>query len=164
MNGNVNIRTVYLADFPQHIELIAGWAFNTWGRYNAAYTLEKRIESFTMHAGKVRLPMTLLALDAADKPIAMASLREDDGLHDGSGPWLGSVYTVPEYRSRGLGRHMCRAIETEAQTLGFKKIFLLTYENSLPDWYKKQGWLVIGANNCHGNPVTVMERRLETAR
>lgn len=45
--------------------------------------------------------------------------------------------------------------------LGFKILYLLSYESTLPQWYAKLGWDEIGVDNCHGNPVNVMQIELD---
>lgn len=153
----MDLKIVYLADHPKHVPVCATWAFNTWGKYNSLYTLEKRLDSFTQHCNKGQLPLTILAVDEAGRPIGMASLRANDGVRPELSPWLGSVYVDPAFRSKGIGARLVNAIHTIAQELGFKAIYLLTYEDTLPKWYEGFGWEELGLDVCHGNPVNVMQ-------
>lgn len=154
-NGTSNF--VYLGEVKQLVGLCAWWAFKTWGKYNRAYTFTKRIESFTEHCNLGKIPLTVLYLNQDGLPLGMASLRSNDGIRPDIGPWLGSVYVDPSVRRLGIGAKLVKEIERKAKELGYEKIFLLTYEETLPNWYLKLGWKETGEDVCHGNPVTVME-------
>lgn len=153
----MDFRLVYLSDHRQLVPVCASWAFDTWGKYNASYTLDKRIESFTQHCNKDQIPLTILALNEDGVPIGMASLRSNDGIRPDLSPWLGSVFVDPPFRSRGIATRLVQEIGNIARGLGFKSIYLLTYEETLPRWYATLGWDERGVDVCHGNPVTVMQ-------
>lgn len=150
-------RMVYLSELPQYVGLCAWWAFKTWGKYNPSYTLTKRIESFASHCNQSEIPLTILYLNKEGQPEGMASLRKNDGIRPDAGPWLASVYVEPNARRKGLGSWLVRQIQNKARELEYEKIYLLTYEQTLPKWYTQLGWKTIGQDVCHGNPVTVME-------
>lgn len=98
----MQFKIVYLADNRDFVSTCASWAFDTWGRYNPSYSLEKRIASFSQHCHRDQIPLTVVALDDQGKPVGMSSLRANDGIRDDLTPWLGSVYVAPAYRSKGL--------------------------------------------------------------
>lgn len=153
------IELVYLSDHTRFLQLCAVWAFKTWGRYNKDFTLEKRIESFKQHSQKNQIPLTILALDDG-RAIGMASLRPNDGIRPDLTPWLGSVFVDPLLRSRGLGQLLVDEICKIAKELGYPRVYLLTYEDTLPSWYSRFGWQAISRDYCHGHSVTVMEIEL----
>lgn len=157
LNGPDAARIVYLSELSQLVGLCAWWAFKTWGKYNPSYTLTKRIESFAQHCNTEQIPLTVLYLNEDGLPLGMASLRDNDGIRPDLSPWLGSVYVDTLYRGKGIGARLVREIENIARQLGHETIYLLTYEESLPDWYTRLGWKEIGKDSCHGNPVTVMQ-------
>ena len=47
------------------------------------------------------------------------------------------------------------AIE-KAQQMGFEKLYLFAFDKTIPDYYQRLGWNVIGSDNFKGHPVTVM--------
>lgn len=157
LNGESAANFVYLAELKHLVGLCAWWAFKTWGKYNSAYTFTRRVESFTRHCNLDEIPLTVLYLDDEGLPLGMASLRLNDGIRPDIGPWLGSVYVDPSVRARGIGAKLVREIERKARALGYLKIYLLTYEDTLPAWYAGLGWKTIGIDVCHGNQVTVMQ-------
>lgn len=155
----MKIKLHYLADKPELIPICAAWAFSAWGKYNPAVTTQNRIESFQKHCNKKSAPLTIIAMDG-NKAIGMASLRENDGIRQDLSPWLGSLYVHEDSRNQGLGEQLIREVNRKAAELGFKEIYLLTYEESLPNWYGSLGWQEIGKDVLAGNPVTVMKINL----
>lgn len=147
----------YLADHVDLVPTCASWAFNTWGKYNPSYTIDKRIASFNQHCNKDQIPLTILAHGVTGVPIGMSSLRSNDGIRPDLSPWLGSVYVDPPFRNKGVASQLVQEIHRIAKDLDFPKIYLLTYEDTLPNWYAKLGWTDIGTDVCHGNPVNVMQ-------
>ncbi len=157
LSGCDRPRIVCLEEITQFVGLCAWWAFKTWGKYNPSYTLTKRIVSFAQHCNSDRIPLTFLYLSEEGQPLAMASLRENDGIRPDIGPWLGSVYVDPHARCQGIGSRLVREIQNKARELGYESIYLFTYEDTLPAWYSRLGWSEIGKDSCHGNDVTVMQ-------
>lgn len=153
-------KIVYLADHRELVTTCATWA----GKYNSSYTLDKRIVSFGQHCNKDRLPLTILALNHENIPMGMSSLRPNDGIRPDLSPWLGSVYVEPAFRNNGIAAQLVQKIHSIAQELGFGRIYLLTYEDTLPAWYSRLGWTEIGKDVCHENPVSVMQIELDEAR
>ena len=154
-----NVKLTYLADTPALVPLCAQWAFDTWGKYNSAYTLEKRIESFKQHCNKDQIPITFLAW-ADEQVVGMASLRVTDGIRQDLSPWLGSLYVDDTFRGQGIGEQLIAAVKHKALMLGEQQIFLLTYEKSLPAWYASLGWQMVGDDTLFGNPITIMSSAL----
>lgn len=153
------IELVYLSDNTRFLQLCAVWAFKTWGRYNHEFTLEKRVESFKQHSQKKQIPFTILALDDG-RAVGMASLRPNDGIRPDLTPWLGSVFVDPLLRNKGIGQLLVEEVCRLAKELGYPKVYLLTYEDSLPSWYSRLGWRTISRDVCHGHSVSVMEIEL----
>lgn len=149
----------YLADRPDLIQTCAEWAFGAWGRYNAAATLEKRVESFQQHCNKTSIPLTLLAMQSHTL-VGTASLRENDGIRSDLRPWLGGLYVDKDSRGAGVGEKLISAIKSAAHSLGHQELYLLTYEASLPQWYGSLGWKEIGKDELFGSPVTIMKTKL----
>lgn len=155
----MNINIAYLRDYPQHLQLVAQWIFNEWGHYNPGSTLDKAISKLTDHLNKDSLPMTFIALEN-DQPVGTCSLRNNDGIRPDLTPWLGSLYVEPNFRGRGIGEKLIHTVINKAQNMKFQKLYLLAFDPTLPNWYRKLGWQGIGADVLNGYPVTVMERAI----
>lgn len=86
-NQNLTIRL--LADCKQHIPYLAAIHYEQIAKHWVPHaSIERSTESLIKHVHKNTLPLTLVALKG-DKPVGMASLRENDGIsritHPGSG-------------------------------------------------------------------------------
>jgi N-acetylglutamate synthase-like GNAT family acetyltransferase len=150
---------LYLADNPLCNDQCAEWAFDAWGKYNQENDLAKRAESFKKHQNKDALPLTLLA-KVDGKFVGMASLREADGVHEELKPWLGSLYIDRAYRSKNIGERLIDATKKKAREMGYKELFLLTFEETLPDWYQTLGWTEVMRDTFKGNPIIIMKTPL----
>lgn len=101
------------------------------------------------------LPCALIALDG-DKPVGMCSLQVNDGIRPDLLPWLGDLCVAPAYQNRGIGKQLVSAALDKAQALGFENLYLFAFEESLIEYYHKQGWRTIGNDLYEGHPVIVM--------
>ena len=114
------------------------------------------IDNLNLHLNSESLPLTFVALED-DTPIGMCSLRENDGIRTDLMPWLGSLVVISEYQNRGVGGLLIQTTIEKAQQMGFDKLYLFAFDKTIPDYYQRLGWNVIGADNFKGHPVTVMD-------
>lgn len=110
---------------------------------------------FQEHLNDSRLPLTLVAF-CDDQPIAMCSLRDNDGIRSDLTPWLGSLVVHPDYQRQGIAPKLINSIKQKAKQLGFNKLFLFTFDPTLPDYYSKLGWKRMGSDKFKGREVSVM--------
>jgi predicted N-acetyltransferase YhbS len=153
-----SIKIMYLVDHPEWVTLLARWSFQTWGSVTPGSTLERAVQRFEQHArSKDLLPLTVVATDN-NIPVGMCSLRENDGYESLLSPWLASLFVLPEYRSKGIGKMLVRATLEKAKELGFRKVFLYTFNGSMPEWYESNfGWAVIATDILNEKQLTVMQ-------
>ena len=83
------------------------------------------------------LPLAYIAFDD-EKAIGMCSLRDGDGSE--SSPWLSSLCVAESHRRRGIGKLLINVVKTKAYKMGFRKIYLRTFDPQLVAWYKKIAW------------------------
>ncbi|MBN9289040.1 MAG: hypothetical protein BGO43_01695 [Gammaproteobacteria bacterium 39-13] len=155
----MKIDIAYLKDYPQHLSLIAQWIFNEWGHYNPGSSLDRAKSKLSEHLNKDSLPITFIALEN-NQPVGTCSLRINDGIRPDLAPWLGSLYIEPNARGRGLGEKLIDSVISKARSMKYPKLYLLTFDATLPNWYRKLGWYGIGADVLNGHPVNVMERAI----
>jgi N-acetylglutamate synthase-like GNAT family acetyltransferase len=121
-------------------------------------SLQQAEEKFISHMNHNQLPLTLVVIDDG-KPVGMGSLRSTDG-HVGLDaeftPWIGSVVVEPLYRKRGIGGLLLEARKQKALELGYTKLYLLTFDTSLPSWYAQRGWKIVMSDNYNDELITVM--------
>ncbi len=119
-------------------------------------TIEMAERKFEEHLNVDTLPLTFIALDDG-KPIGMCSLRQTDGIRPELIPWLGSLIVAPEFQKQGIARKLINTVQNKSREFGFKKLYLLTFDLTLPNYYAALGWQKIGMDTLKNHPVTVME-------
>jgi predicted N-acetyltransferase YhbS len=121
--------------------------------------IERVIQKYDSHLNDTQLPITFVATDG-EKPVGMCSLRENDGIRPDLTPWLGSLVVSPAYQKQGIAPLLIETTQKKAKDLGFKKIYLFAFDPTIPDYYSRLGWSVIGIDEFKGHTVTVMEFHL----
>jgi len=155
-----NLKIKLLADCPEYISPLAYLWFNELGKaWIPNASVERAKETYRTHANKDIMPMTFVAI-YENKPIAMASLREDDGIGNHFSPYLGSLIVHPDYRRRGIGELLINLVKQQAKVMGHDKLYLIALDPTLPNWYTRLGWKYIGMDKLYHHPVTVMEIEL----
>lgn len=154
MNKNIQIK--FLADCQQHIPYLAKLWYEQISKHWAPNaSIARATENLLKHANKNLLPLTLIALEN-DQPLGMASLRENDGIQPHHAPWLGSLVVDPAHRKQKIGEQLIEAINKQASKFGYKKIYLLAFDPTIPSWYAKLGWKPIGNDQLFEHQVAVM--------
>ena len=70
--------------------------------------------------------------------------------------WLGDL-CVSAYQNRGIGKRLVEAATKKVRAMGFKKLYLFIFEESLLAYYQKLGLHKIGDDVYDGHHVMVME-------
>lgn len=146
-----------LADCSQHITALSHLWFNELGKQwipNAS--VERAENTYQAHLNSDNFPLTLVAI-SNNQPIAMVSLRDNDGIREDLMPWLGSLIVHPDYRKQGVGEKLIALAKQRARKMGHEKLYLFALDPALPEWYGKLGWKCIGIDKLYHHPVTVME-------
>ena len=145
-----------LADCEEHIPTLAVLYYEELARsWNPNASTETTKQTLINHLNKDKMPLTFIALHQ-NEPIGIASLRENDGIRPDLLPWLGGLVVDPRYRGLGVGEKLIDAVKFQAIQWKYKTLYLLAYDKTIPRWYASLGWEVIGADELHGHPVTVM--------
>ena len=153
---NVEIR--YLADSPELLTILSAWFYDEWGQGDPPFATQDFEAQFRARLHRDHLPLALVAfLDGI--PVATASLKiQEMDTHPQYLHWLGGVYTLPQYRGRGIGSRLVEAAATEAKRLGVDALYLYTRRSV--DLYAKLGWTTIEQPLYQGKRVLIMRRRL----
>lgn len=146
----------YLKDYPEYVPLVAKWMFETWGHYNPHASYEKTVLKLREHLNTEQLPITYIALQDG-KPVGTSSLRITDGIRPDLMPWLASLFVLPEYRGKGIAQALIETVKHKAQQLKYPTLYLLAFDQSIPQWYAKLGWQIIGDDFLHHHPIKLME-------
>ncbi len=82
---------------------------------------------------------------------------EIDARHDLT-PWLAALYVAPEFRKRGIGAALVKAIEGHARSVGTQRLHLYTVDAEA--FYRRLGWIAQEHFDWHGKPMVLMQREL----
>lgn len=155
--SKTEIEIKLLADCTQHIPNLAKLQFEEISKHWIPHaSLEGATQRLIEHCNKDNLPLTFVALQN-DLPIGMASLRKTDGLLCDFFPWLGSVVVDPNHRKDKVGEKLIEVIKQQAADFGYDKLYLFAFDPTIPNWYKKLGWELIGTDYRFNHPISIMQ-------
>ena len=104
----------------------------------------------------------LMSLDQI--PIATAGIYNHVGLLDKvprlktHKNWLALVYTIPEFRGKGLGAMLCDYVQDHAKSLGLEQLYLFT--DTAESLYRRLGWQELERIQLPGRKIVVMNKCL----
>jgi predicted N-acetyltransferase YhbS len=105
-----------------------------------------------------RVPIVLVALDAAATLVGTASLLFDDLEGDPRSPWLASLFVPAERRGKGIASALVAATEAAAKRLGYPTLYLFT--TSAARLYAGLGWRALERREYRGEDIQVMVKAL----
>jgi predicted N-acetyltransferase YhbS len=144
----------YLADHLELASILADWHFAEWRALLPNWTREEAERDLRSHVNRLAIPTTFVSFED-NRLIGSASLLSSDleGLERYS-PWLASVFVIPEFRNRGIGKALVGRVLEEAKQLGFSLVYLWT--SGQAEYYRKMGWEDCERTQHHGNNLLVM--------
>jgi predicted N-acetyltransferase YhbS len=148
----------YLADHREFVAELAPLLHEEWGRLRPGSTLADRVALLERHCQREALPLGLVAHEEG-RLCGTASLSASDFAERRDlTPWLAGVYVLAEFRGRGLGARLVRAVEQEAIRLGFSSLHLVTAGQE--SFYGSLGWRTLESRRSGSEAVTIMGRSL----
>jgi GNAT superfamily N-acetyltransferase len=90
-------------------------------------------------------------------PVGFCTFKLKEEFRPDLGPWLADVVVDSKYQKQGIGKMLLGAVITKAKEFGFAKLYLFTFDPTLPEYYKRLGWKVVSMDEFNSHPVTVME-------
>lgn len=85
----------------------------------------------------------LFLLTEGERLLSFLTLTRQDCVRDLTKmPWIGFVYTFPEYRGQGCCRRLMAYAEKEAAKLGYNEVYVATDHEDL---YEHMGYTYIGS-------------------
>ncbi len=93
-------------------------------------------------------------------PIGFCTFKLKEEFWPDLGAWLADVVVAPEHQKQGIGKILVDVALLKAKELGFKKLYLFTFDPSLPNYYERLGWGKIGVDKFNSHLVTIMEMKL----
>ena len=95
-----------------------------------------------------------------DIPVGFCTFKLKEEFRPDLGPWLADVIIAPKHQKQGIGKMLLDVAVLKAKDLGFKKLYLFTFDPTMPEYYQRLGWKKIGMDKFKSHPVTVMEVKL----
>jgi GNAT superfamily N-acetyltransferase len=151
-----SIQTFIVEPGTPELAICARWRANAFSVLNASF--EEELRSLELFASNQSHGVALVA-KADGKPIGTCLLVESEiePNHDVS-PWLAGLFVVPEYRRRGAGAVLVRAIEDQARQRGYSRLYLYTTDTA--GFYARLGWSVLDRTNWKGFDTALLVRDL----
>ncbi len=135
-----------IEQLPERADLlltVAGWIYNEWWTEVEGASVGTLTDLLRAHLTADQIPMTLVA-SLEGCPAGTATLLAHDVETEewpDLSPWLAALYVMPEYRRRGVGAALIKAIVEKAGLLGVAMLYLSTVGRE--EFYADLGWQVI---------------------
>ena len=153
----MSIEIHHLLDHTHYIPTVAAWQQAEFGYLSPNGTVEQRVERLKGASDKALLPISLVAISAGEGDlVGSAGIVATTLTHKHLTPWLSSVFVPPTQRGRGIASKLALAAISEADRLGFDKIFLFTPKSEA--LYARLGWETFEHTEINGVPVCLMAR------
>ena len=144
------------ADEPA-FDIVGRWRYDAFFAQDGS-TFEESRDALRAWMGGLGYETALLAEVDGEPAGSCLFVREEiDPKHDLT-PWLAALYVAPEFRRRGVGRALVRAIEQHARSVGCRELFLYTVTAEMV--YAKLGWTVRDRFDSNGVPFVLMAQAL----
>jgi predicted N-acetyltransferase YhbS len=156
MINTQNCKIMPLIECQEHIPVLAELWYEEISRHwvpNAS--IEKAKQKLVEHLNSNKMPIAYVALTDG-QAVGMACLRENDGIRPGVAPWLGSLVVNPKYQGKKIGEALINTVKDQAKNLGHQTLYLLAFDPTIPNWYTRLGWQLIGDDELFNHRVAVM--------
>lgn len=138
LQEDIKIQNLLL--YPQHIEMVANWIYQEFGKGNPDRTLEYVINRFK-NRNLNKIPISLIAL-IDNKCVGVVSIFDNDlETRPELTPWLAGLYVNPNCRCKGVADKLITGVLEICKNINYNTVFLRTEHTS--DYYKKHGWTFV---------------------
>ena len=154
MKQELSIRR--LSGHRELLPFVASWFREEWpGWYGASGTGNAQDDLLAYASAKDAIPFGLVAFHR-DIPCGFGALKKEAIPADSPlGPWVGAGYVRPEFRRRGIGTLVLRALTQEARRIGFEHVYCGT--STSVSLLARERWEVLEVVRHAGARVTVFK-------
>lgn len=149
-----------LADHEQLIAAAGEMRWREWGHAPEPEDPAWWVDTTAREAGRDRLPITWVAIDAGGEALGAVGLGEFDidERRDRS-PWVLGMIVRPDRRGEGIGRLLLTQLEAGAVAQGYNQAWVATGGPAI-GFYRACGWdLVETLELASGESATVLTKR-----
>lgn len=151
------IKIDLLKKHPQTIPALANiWHVGLGKIWFPELTIQE-IESLTYDELETPDETTSFVALCDDIPVGFCTFKLKEEFRPDLGPWLADVIVAPEHQKQGIGKKLVEVAVEKAKELGFKKLYLFTFDPALLPYYERLGWEKIATDTFKSHAVTVME-------
>jgi GNAT superfamily N-acetyltransferase len=154
--NKLNVKIACIKDHPEAIPALAGIWHEVLGKIWMPEIGIEEIESLYYEELNLGMPITYAAL-YDQIPVGSCTLELNGGIRPDLGPWIGDLVIDPKYQKQGIGKMLLDFTVEKAKELGFEKLYLFTFDPTIPSYYEKFGWKTIGTDKFKSHSVTVMD-------
>ena len=132
------LRIEPLASHPEVLPVLEGWFKAEWPSYYGPNGRGDASQDLRRYSNVSGLPFGVVGFYDAS-PCGTAALKADSiagYMH--LSPWVGAALVRSDLRRRGIGSELVRALEQQAKTMGFDRIYCAT--SAAGSLLQRLGW------------------------
>lgn len=150
------VRIGLLADHRELIPGVGRIRWQEWGRVPQRTELAWWVDVTALESGRDKLPVTFVAIDAGGAAAGAVGLgRFDPDERRDRSPWVLGMVVRPDFRGRGVGRLLLRALSGWAGQRGFRQLWVATGDPAT-GFYEACGWTPTDTFDRPGERVVVL--------
>lgn len=146
----------FLKNHPQAIPVLAKIWLEVLGKIWMPEVSVDEAESLYYQELQQEMPLTYVAL-YNHIPVGSCTLELNCGIRPNLSPWLGDLVVAPAYQKQRVGKKLVDVAIEKTKRLGFERLYLFTFDPTIPAYYERLGWRKIGMDEFNNHPVTLME-------
>ncbi|HEU5327276.1 MAG TPA: GNAT family N-acetyltransferase [Thermomicrobiales bacterium] len=129
-----------LADHARLIATVGDMCWREWGHAPEPEDRGWWVEAVAREAGRDRLPISWVALDARGDALGRVGLGEFDiEERQDRSPWVLGMIVRPDRRGLGIGRLLLTQLEAWAGSHGYQQVWVATGDQAI-GFYQQCGW------------------------
>jgi len=134
------LRIEPLASHPEVVPALQAWFEAEWPAYYGPDGRGDAWQDLQRYSNAVGLPFGVVAFYDATV-CATAALKADSlATHAHLSPWVGAAFVRQDMRRRGIGSQLVHALELQAKTMGFDRLYCAT--STAEGLLQRLGWLL----------------------
>jgi N-acetylglutamate synthase-like GNAT family acetyltransferase len=110
---------------------------------------------FFSNTSNHQFPITLIAIEENNCLGTVSIFENNMESREIYRPWLASLYTKPEHRSKSVGQKLISETLKIVKNLGYTQLYLRTEHTS--EYYRTRGWQLVESLEENGQKVDIFK-------